>query len=188
MSAANAIANRRGAVRFSPQRLASALVLALVLLTAGVVSAAPAENSPITPVAMITFDDDGKNLHYPSAIFFDTAEEELYLVNGGSSRIIVYGPDSFPRVSIGRGRGVEAPRGVFVTQKGEVYVCQSRSALTPNPRITVLNGAFFVEREITLDGIPETANFSPSKLAVSSDGLIYVAGESSRGVLVLDSE
>jgi DNA-binding beta-propeller fold protein YncE len=71
---------------------------------------------------------------------------------------------------------------------GEVYVCQSRNRNNPRPRITILNGAFFPEREIFLDEIPEAADFVPSQLAISHDGIIYLASASSRGVLVLDSD
>jgi hypothetical protein len=100
----------------------------------------------------------------------------------------VYGPDFYPRVSIGAGRGIRAPRGMHVTDTGHVYITQSRTANNATPMITVLNAAFFVEREIFLDDIPEAADFSPGKLAVSREGLIYLTGESSRGVLVLDRD
>ncbi len=143
---------------------------------------------PAISIAQITTDDDGRLLNYPSSVFYDPIEEEIYLVNGGSARVVVYGPDFYPRVSIGAGRGVFAPRGMHVAPDGRVYVTQSRSAANPTPRITILNAAFFVDREILLDDIPNLANFSPGKLAVSRDGLIYLTGESSRGVIVLDGD
>lgn len=143
----------------------------------------------LNPIEVITIDDDGRSLRYPSALFFEPIHQEIFLVNGGSSRVVVYNDDHFPLVSMGRGRGVHAPRGVYVTDDGTVYVAQSRSASNPSPRITLLNGAFFVIREIIFSEIPELADFSPSNLAVSRDGTIYLAGGSTtRGVLVLDNE
>jgi hypothetical protein len=91
-------------------------------------------------------------------------------------------------VSIGAGRSVTAPFGVHVTKNGHVYIPQSRNAFNPVNRITILNAAFFVEREIIVDDIPEAKDFLPKQVAVNRDGLIYLVGEATRGVLVLDSD
>ena len=170
----------------------SALPALLGLCLALVVSAAPGfaqeHIAPIKSVAQITIDDDNRELYYPSAVFFDPVEEEIYLVNGGSSRVVVYGPDFFPRMSIGTGRGIVAPRGVYVTGSGQVYIPQGRNKNNPVQRVTVLNGAFFPEREIILDDIPEAAEIFPRQAVVNRDGLIYLVGDRSRGVLVLDKD
>lgn len=143
---------------------------------------------PVKSIAQITVDDDNRPLTYPSAVFFDPAEDEIYVVNGSSGRVVVYGPDFFPRVSIGMGRGVAAPSGVTVTKAGEVFVCQVRNFKNPAPRISVLNGAFFVNREILLEQVPEAASFVPRQVAVGARGDLYLVGEFNRGLLVLDAE
>lgn len=165
----------------------SLLILTLLFLLLSAVGSAFAQ-VPLRSVAQLTVDDDGRPLNYPSAVFYDPVEEEIYLVNGGTSRVVVYGPDFFPAVSIGVGRGVEAPRGGLVLPNGQVYLCQVRNVKSARPRITILNGAFFVEREIFLDEIPETANVIPRDIARSRDGLIYLAGANNRGVFILDDE
>lgn len=167
---------------------AGLLGLCLTLVVAAAPGFAQEHIAPIKSVAQITIDDDNRELYYPSAVFFDSVEEEIYLVNGGSSRVVVYGPDFFPRVSIGTGRGILAPRGVFVTGGGQVYIPQGRNKNNPVERITILNGAFFVEREIILDDIPEAAEIYPRQAVVNRDGLIYLVGDRSRGVLVLDKD
>ena len=151
-------------------------------------AAAAAVIVPVKSVAQITVDDDGRPLGYPTAVFFDPVEEEIYVVNSSTSRVVVYGPDFFPRVSIGVGSKVGAPRGGVVLSNGEVYLCQIRSYKSAATRLTILNGAFFVDREILLEQIPEAANFLPRALAVSRDGLIYLAGDNFRGLLVLDND
>ena len=143
---------------------------------------------PIDSIAQISVDDEGQKLNYPAAVFFDPVLEEIYLVNGGNGRVVVYGPDFFPRISIGNGRGSSSPRGVTVLENGEVFLCQVRNYKNPSPRITILNGAFFVDREIFLDQIPEARDFRPKQLAVNASGLIYLAGDNERGVLVLDED
>lgn len=179
--------NRYGALR---QLVSAALgVLAFGLGVAGSVFAASGTpTAPVSPVAIIGVDDDARGISYPTVVFFDPTEEEIYLINGGTSRVVVYGPDFFPRMSIGKGRGVAYPRGVYVTSSGHVYVSQAVNRANPVRRITILNGAFFVEREIFLDEIPEAAGLSPGPLAVSRDGTIYLTSDKVRGVLVLDKD
>lgn len=143
---------------------------------------------PLTPVGQITIDDDGHRIGYPLAVFYDPVVDEIYLVNAKTDRIVVYGPDFFPRVSIGTGRGILAPRGGIVMSNGEVYICQIADFKNPTPRITVLNGAFFVDREIFLDQIPDAENFTPRQVAINGEGTIYLAGDNHRGVAVLDGD
>jgi DNA-binding beta-propeller fold protein YncE len=164
------------------------LCLAAICLVFADGPAAASSKVPLKSIAQITADDDGRPISYPYALFFDPVEEEIYLVNGGSSRVVVYGPDFFPRVSMGVGRGVVTPRGATVMKNGEVYISQPRNVRNPSPRITIMNGAFFIEREIVLGEIPEAIDFSPVQVAVNQEGNIYLVGSSSRGVLVLDKE
>ena len=136
----------------------------------------------------VRVDDEARRLVYPNALGYDAAYDEIYLINGGSNRVVVYGPDFFPRASIGAGRGIISPTGVTVAPNGEVYVAQVRTKLNPYPRITILNAAFFIDREIFFDEIPEADGFIPKRIALGRDGLIYVSGENTRGVMVLDYE
>ncbi|MDX2495611.1 MAG: NHL repeat-containing protein [Desulfuromusa sp.] len=163
------------------------MIFCLMLLQVSAMAAA-FSSPPVKNKGQLKYDDESKPLVYPSAVAYDSVLEEIYVVNGGSSRIVVYGPDYFPRISIGSGRGVFSPTAVAVMDNGEVYVCQVRTRRNPAARITILNAAFFVDREIFLDQIPEANKFIPKHVAVSSEGFIYLVGENSRGVMVLDSE
>jgi DNA-binding beta-propeller fold protein YncE len=170
--------------------LAKALWCALLLVSLTVENglAGGRFNVPITPIAQITIDDEGDSLEYPYTVFYDPVVEETYIVNVGSSRVVVYGPDYFPRVSIGRGRGVAAPISGAVLSNGDVYVGQVKNKVSKSNRITILNGAFFPKKEINLDDIPEVAGFYPSQFAVNRDGKIYLTGDAGLGVLVLDND
>lgn len=150
-------------------------------------TAALGQTREVKSLAQITVDDEGRELSYPSALFYDRSEQELYLVNGGTSRVVVYGPDFFPLASMGAGHGVNRPGGGYVARDGLIYVCQSATPANP-ARVTVLNGAFFPVREIFFDEVPGTEGFRPTRVAVSRDGLLYVAGAATRGVLVLDQD
>jgi len=143
---------------------------------------------PFESVAQITVDDDNRGLDYPVAVDFDPDLQEIYIVNGSTGRIVVYGPDFFPRVSMGAGRGVVAPRGLSIAKNGQVYVCQIPNAENPSPRITIMNAAFFTDSDIFLDQIPEAANFRAEQVAISVDRRIYLAGRNNRGVMVLNDD
>jgi len=178
--------NRRFAVRGISVASLGLLVMVLKFLCVPV--SAGDINIPVKNIAQITVDDDGRDLTYPTAVFYDSTEEEIYVVNSTSSRVVVYGPDFFPRTSIGIGRSVGAPRGGLVLPDGQVYISQVRTRKSTVPRITILNGAFFVDQEINLDEIPEAEDFAPRNVAVNREGVIYLAGDNNFGVLVLDKE
>jgi len=163
-------------------------IMAICFILAGGPTAASDFMVPVKSIAQITIDDDNRNIDYPAAVFFDPVIDEIYVINGGRNRVVVYGPDFFPRMSIGTGRGIITPRGGIVLSNGDVYVGQVKTAKNPRPRITILNGAFFVEREIFLDEIPGVENFIPRNLAINKDDIIYLAGDNYRGILVLDNE
>jgi DNA-binding beta-propeller fold protein YncE len=175
---------KRAPLAFLPTFL-RIMVLGLSLL-AGARMPAAAADYQVKPVTMVTMDNNGQPLRLPYAVFFDDATNETYLITGGKAQVSVFASDFFPMVTIGPGREIYTPQGGFVDQDGQVYICQSPKEGKP-ARITVLNAAFIVVREIPIEDIPGAANFVPRRVAVSRDGLIYVSSQH-RGVLVLDSE
>lgn len=185
MSAVNVIVDRYG-------RLLRPFLLTLTLLVlffpARAQSAEGEENSvAVQVIALLNFDELGEPLRYPSFVTYDHDMDEIYVVGGGKSKIVVYGSNFFPIVSLGPGRGVDAPRGVYIHRDSTIYVCQGKTSDKPG-RITLFNPAFFKEDEIVLDQIPEAENFSPRNMVIGLTGKIYIAGQNTRGLLVLDSE
>jgi DNA-binding beta-propeller fold protein YncE len=114
--------------------------------------------------------------------------KELYVVNGGQGNILIYGSDFFPHLVLGAGRGIESPQCVFFDlEHGRVYVGQNHTAQKPN-RLTILNAAFLPENEVDLTAIPGAEKFSATNGMVGKNGKIYLVGNQSRGVLVLDAQ
>ncbi|HEB51202.1 MAG TPA: hypothetical protein ENI89_11405 [Desulfobulbus sp.] len=136
-------------------------------------------------VAVLTRDEQGEPLRYPSAVFSDHGMDETYVVAGGKGKVVVYGPNFFPVVSLAAGRGAESPRGVFIDQEDNLYICQGRSAGRAG-RITVYNPAFFPVREIGFRDMPGGGDFSPLHMVIGLNGNLYVTGLNSRGVAVFD--
>lgn len=138
-------------------------------------------------VSVLDKDDQLASLKYPSHVFYDKGMDEILLVSGGDGRIIFFGSDYFPQNSLGKGRDITAPQSVYVDEKGFLYICQDAKNNKP-PRLTILNGAFFVEQEIGFGGVEELKGFIPQRLALNRDGLMYLTGNNVLGVAVLDRE
>lgn len=173
------------------RRIAILLVCMGLLPIKTILLAQPEENTPwpvpVKTVAIINEDDQGVPLKFPSAIFFDKTMDEIYVVSGGNGRIILYGSDYFPRNSLGIGRGVDSPNGIYVAGDGRLFICQGRTAKNP-PRLTILNAAFFPLKEILVQQFPEAESFVPHRVYEGRNGTIYVTGLDFRGLMVLDSE
>ena len=136
-------------------------------------------------VAVLSTDDLGAELRYPSSVYCDLAMDETYVVGGGEGKVVVYGPNFFPVASLAGGRGADAPRGIYIDGKNNLYVCQGKSASRPG-RVTMYNSAFFPEQEITFADMPEGENFAPGNLVIGRTGNMYITGLNTRGVMVLD--
>jgi DNA-binding beta-propeller fold protein YncE len=141
----------------------------------------------IEVVAILDTDELGKQLLYPSSVTYDKERDETYVVGGGEGKVIVYGSNFFPTVSLGSGRGADSPRGVYIHQSSTIYLCQANSETKP-ARITSFNPAFFPEKEILFSSMPEGENFVPKNMITGLSGNMYITGQNTRGILVLDSE
>jgi len=97
-------------------------------------------------------DQDGRPLSYPSYVFVDKREGEIYVLDPGRSRIILYTEDGYPAFQLDRNRGLKAPSGVFVDEEGYIYVCQSKGGNNPRARISVFNPCLRWVRDIFIEG------------------------------------
>ncbi|MDE7238543.1 MAG: NHL repeat-containing protein [Lachnospiraceae bacterium] len=123
---------------------------------------------------MISGDEIGTDLSYPSDLFVD--DQRLYVADTGNSRVLVLSMDGALETEIGFAKNeadpLKNPQGVFVTEEGHIYVAD-----TGNSRIVEYDSAGNYLREIgrpvtTL--IPDTQEYSPTRVVVDGAGRIYV--------------
>ena len=181
-------------------RLAAFAVLLALCLVAGAgpqVSGAQSGDVPDGPAAQVrkprvmrtVFDDyEGRPMSFPSCVYVEERSGEVYVVDGGNARILVYTHDLYPLLTIGASDGLESPTGVAVDGRGYVYVAQVPGPHYSRSRITVLNPALSWERDLVFTGFAGAEQFRPRHLAVGEDGSLYVAGDGYDGVVVLDAE
>lgn len=168
-------------LRSRPSPGISALTLMLAwLLLAG--QAAWAENYP-TKAARHLFDfagGSGGPLAVPTDVAVGTAGR-VYVVDGGNSRIVAFGPTGQFLFSIGRagnGKGeFKSPVGVGTDAQGRVYVADSG-----NNRIQIFDGSgrFASSFPVTSDG----RAVRPIDVAPDAEGkTIYVTGNNNHKVM-----
>lgn len=123
---------------------------------------------------MIAGNEIGTDLSYPSDLF--VTESGLYVADTGNSRVLVLSMDGTLTAEIGFAKDgsdpLKNPQGVFVTGEGHIYVAD-----TGNGRIVEYDGEGNYLREIgrpvtTL--IPDTQEYSPTRVVVDGAGRIYV--------------
>lgn len=138
-------------------------------------------------IKVLEGDSEGIAIKRPSTLFYDPVYSEVYVTDEGNSQLVVYGADYFPKISLGKGRGLSPVYGVFA--RGEfVYSSVGVRSNQDRPHVLVMNKALLPVRKIYFAGFEGADNFIPRDLVVSEDGTIYVVGVNSSFVIVLDSE
>ncbi len=125
-------------------------------------------------------------ISFPSYVTVDESNREIYVVDSGHARIIIYTEDGYPLYVLDKDNGVEAPTGLWINEDGYIYLCQVKTKGEDRGRISVFDPCLKWIRDIFFKGFEGADKFSPRTVAVSKDGKIYVSGDGFKGVLVLD--
>lgn len=139
----------------------------------------------ITYQESITTDEEDRKLVLPSFIYADSLTDEVYVIDG-KGRIIIFTPDLFPLITLGKRNGVEAPQGLTVDAQGKLYVVQAVSKSNPKSRISVYDACLKWERDIYLEKFEGSGSFEPYRIAIDKKGNLYVAASHFSGVLYTD--
>ncbi|MFH1076301.1 MAG: NHL repeat-containing protein [Pseudomonadota bacterium] len=179
---------------FSPPSLKRFISIGIITYIASffiypVVVLVNAENLTKVDVVHIILDDyEGKRLSSPCRLFYDSYRREIYIVDCGNNRILIYMNDFFPLITIDRADGIESPLAVSVDAEGNLFVIQAGSEKHPNGRLSVLNACLKWQRDIQFKDFEGADSFSPRNLAHDRQGKLYVAGDGYEGVVVFNKD
>jgi len=143
-------------------------------------------STKITCLQIINEDYEGLKLSYPGEVLVDSVKKEIYVVDSGNSRILIYASDFYPLLSIGKTYGIDSPVGLAIDFEGYLFIAQSKSKRNKKGRISVLNPCLGWKKDIFFEGFEGADNFTPNNIAISSRGYLYVTGSSYPGVVVMD--
>ncbi|MBN2332174.1 MAG: NHL repeat-containing protein [Deltaproteobacteria bacterium] len=132
---------------------------------------------------VITTDDRGSSLSYPSRLYYDRHEDEIYALCEGGSKIIIYTSDFFPVASIGSGRGFTHAKSCS-TANNQLYLCISDDT---GGHLQILDRALLPSGKIFFSGFKNADAFQPFRAEII-DNHIYVTGNGGDGVLIADLE
>ena len=142
----------------------------------------------ITVPHIILEDYDGIRLSLPSRLFFDPFRREIYVIDAGNNRILIYAHDFFPLMSVDVNAGIEFPIGMALDSKGNFFVTQSPTKKYPNGRLSVLNASLRWKRDIMFEGFEGADKFIPRNIAFNKHDFLYVIGKEYPRVVVLDKD
>ena len=135
-------------------------------------------------VKIIDRDESNQPLRSPSGLTYDSASDEILITCPQKNKLTITTSDYFPYIALGSGRGLRSV-GKSFTRNGLIYVCIGHGGPDQRAHIAVFDGALLPVEQFYFPDFPD---FSPTDLAVSENGRMYVVGAGVPGVLVLDSK
>jgi len=150
----------------------------------------PANEKVLLPkcIHIIHGDEENKKLSYPSSIYYEHVKNEIYLIDSGHGRIIIYTSDFFPLYTLDKDDGITAPTCMTVDSKGYLFVGQSAISGDSRARISVFNPSLKWKHDINIEGFEDSQKFVPQNITLDDDGNINLVGNNYNGIITLDKK
>lgn len=154
------------------------LFAAAILL---VPATSPAQSMQLVPIFSITGADMDQHLSQPSDVFVDEKHGEIYVVDSGNRRVVVFDMDGFYRYQFVVSGGSGSPNSLVVNDRDEILV-------TIDGKVAVCDFRGSLLEYADLDGFPDAENVHATRLRIDQEGSCYLLDAVGRRVLVFGGE
>ena len=139
-----------------------------------------AQKVQLVPLFSITGDDSFKKFDMPSDVFIDDMHGEIYVVDAGNKRIVIYEIDGFYKHQFTI-PGKDAPSSLVVNSRDEILV-------TVGGRIAVCDFRGNLLDYVDFRDFPYAENVNASRLRIDKHGNYYVVDNARHRVLAFNSD
>ena len=161
-------------------KLSASLILMTIALMA-FATGIPAQNVRLKPLFSITGADLVNKLNMPCDVFVDDRHGEIYVVDGGNSRVVVFELDGFykHRFTISSKSG--GPGSLVVNSRGEILV-------TVGGRIAICDFRGSLLEYVDFRGFPYAEDVNAGRIRIDKHNNYYVVDAGRYRVLAFDSD
>lgn len=146
-------------------------------------------SAQVSCVAVIKSDIMERTFSYPSHLFYDIQEDEIYITDSGHNRVVVCSSNYFPIYEFGNSDtgnfgGMERINGTLAVVSRDQR--QSREGV----KLTMIDDAFLPASPLMLRGYPQVEEhaFLPTRVVQGKNGRLYVVSENGGPVYVFNSD
>ncbi len=140
-----------------------------------------AQKAQLVPLFSITGADMDKKLNQPSDVFIDEKNEEIYVVDAGNRRVVVFDMDGFYRYQFAMSSSKSGgPRSLVVDNRDEILVVIGGKVACCDFRGSLLEYVDF-------DGFPYAEKVNATRIKIDKENNYYVLDTAKQRVLVFDS-
>ncbi len=116
------------------------------------------------------------------SVFFDEIKKRLYVTDSSNCRILSYDSESNYLSALNPKEGLKNPTSILRTIDGRFLVVE------PSKRnVVVIDVAQKSINLLDLAEVPDSATFNPGRMAIDSDGNIYIIDRANNRILVFNS-
>ena len=140
-----------------------------------------AQSVKLVPLFSITGAGMEKRFSLPCDVFIDDRHGEIYVVDAGNRRVVVFDMDGFYRYQFAVPGSLGEPNSLVVDNRGEILV-----AIGGKVAVCDFRGSFL--EYVDFHGFPYAESVNATRLAIDGENNYYVLDAAQRRVLAFDSD
>lgn len=164
---------------------ALASIIALILMPVG----GECASAQINCIAVVESDIMEQSFSYPSHIYYDAQEDEIYITDSGHNRVVVCSSNYFPIYEFGNS-GAGNFGGMDRIGGTLAVVARGQGQSTEGVRVAMFDDAFLPVSDLILHGYPsvEDRAFLPARVVQGKNARLYVVSENGGAVYVFNPD